>query len=186
MNKYFYNNLTIEVFNDSTFFSLNSNDNLKVYENIYFGEDAEEYPTSKHGIKLIDNDKEIKNCLIIGSGGATTIHPNSSILDNDNILICCSDSVFSISIVDLKLNWVKKLDMATCFQIFKIENDFVIHGELEITRIDSFGNIIWQFGGADIFVSMDEEDAFQLNNDNIILKDIIGTGYIIDFGGRIL
>ncbi|MPS71626.1 MAG: hypothetical protein E2590_00565 [Chryseobacterium sp.] len=185
MNRYSYNNLIIEVFNDSTF-SFNSNDNLKIYENIYFGEVAEQYPTSKHGIKLIDNDKEIKNCLIIGSGGATTIHPNSSILDNDNIIICCSDSVFSILIVDLKLNWVKKLDMATCFQIFKIENDFVIHGELEITRIDSFGNIIWQFGGADIFVSLDEEDSFQFNDDNIILKDITGTGYIIDFGGNII
>ncbi len=185
MQRYFYNKYTIEVFNGSTF-SLTSNDNLEVYENIYFGEVAEQYPTSKHGIKLIDNDKEIKNCLIIGSGGATTIHPNSSILDNDNILICCSDSVFSISIVDLKLKWVKKLDMATCFQIFKIENDFVIHGELEITRINSFGNIIWQFGGADIFVSMDEEDAFQLNDNHIVLKDFTGTSYMIDFDGNII
>ena len=33
MNKYSYNNLTIEIFNDSTF-SINSNDNLEVYENI--------------------------------------------------------------------------------------------------------------------------------------------------------
>ena len=57
MNKYSYNNLTIEIFNDSTF-SINSNDNLEVYENIYFGDDAKEYPTSKHGIKLIDNYKE--------------------------------------------------------------------------------------------------------------------------------
>jgi len=183
MNKYSYNNLIIEVFNDSTF-SFNSNDNLKIYENIYFGEDAEEYPTSKHGIKLIDNDKEIKNCLIIGSGGATTIHPNSSILDNDNILICCSDSVFSISIVDLKLNWVKKLDMVTCFQIFKIENDFVVHGELEITRIDSFGNIIWQFGGADIFVSLDGENSFQLSENHIVLKDFTRTIYNLNFNGE--
>ena len=84
----------------------------------------------------------------------------------------------------MKLNWVKKLDMATCFKIFRIENDFVVHGELEITRIDSFGNIIWQFSGADIFVSLDDEISFQLNNDNIILKDITGNGYIIDFDGR--
>lgn len=185
MNEYFYKNFTIEVFNDSTF-TLNSNDNLEVYENIYFGDDAKEYPTSKHGIKLIDNYKEISNCLIIGSGGATDIYQNSSILDIDSILVCCSDSVFSISIVDLKLNWVKKLDMATCFQIFKIENDFVIHGELEITRIDNLGNIIWQFGGADIFVSLDGEDAFQLNDNNIVLKDFTGTSYMIDFNGKIL
>lgn len=185
MQRYFYNKYTIEVFNGSTF-SLNSNDNLEVYENIYFGENAEQYPTSKHEIKLIDNDKEINNCLIIGSGGATDIYQNSYILDKDSILVCCSDSVFSISILDLKLNWVKKLDMATCFKIFKIENDFVVHGELEITRIDNLGNIIWQFGGADIFISLDGEDSFQLNDDNIILKDITGTGYIIDFDGRIL
>ena len=185
MQRYFYNSFTIEIFNDSTF-SLNSNDNLKIYENIYFGEDAEEYPTSNHGVKLISNDKEINNCLIIGSGGATGIYQNSSILDKDSILVCCSDSVFSISIVDLKLNWVKKLDMATCFKIFKIENDFVIHGELEITRIDSFGNIIWQFGGSDIFVSLDGEDSFQLNDNHIVLKDFTGTSYMIDFEGNII
>ena len=185
MNKYFYKNFTVEVFNDSTF-SVNSNDNLNVYKNIYFGEDAEKYPSSKHDIRLIENDEEIDNCLIIGSGGGTSINENSSILDNDNLLICCSDSVFSISILDLKLNWVKKLDMATCFKIFRIENDFVVHGELEISRIDSFGNIIWQFGGADIFVSLDEEDSFQLNDNHIVLKDFTGTSYMIDFDGEIL
>ncbi len=135
MNKYFYKNFTVEVFNDSTF-SLNSSDNLNVYKNIYFGENAEKYPSSKHGIRLIENGEEINNCLIIGSCGGTGINKNSSILDNNNLLVCCSDSVFSISILDLKLNWVKKLDMATCFKIFRIEDDFVVHGELEITRID--------------------------------------------------
>jgi len=81
---------------------------------------------------------------------------------------------------------VKKLDMATCFQIFKIENDFVIHGELEITRNNSFGNIIWQFGSADIFVSLDGEECFQINDNHIVLKDLTGAGYIIDFDGEIL
>ena len=185
MNRYLYDNLTIEVFNDSTF-SPNSSDNLNVYKDIYFGEDAEKYPSSKHGIRLVENGKEINNCLIIGSGGGTSINENSSILDNDNLLICCSDSVFSISILDLKLNWVKKLDMATCFKIFRIENDFVVHGELEITRIDSLGNIIWQLGGGDIFVSLDDEDSFQLNENHIVLKDFTGTSYMIDFDGKIL
>lgn len=184
MYKYFYNNFTIEVFNDSTF-SLNSSDNLNVYKNIYFGEDAEKYPSSKHGIRLIKNDEEIDNCLLIGSGGKS-INENSSILDNENLLICCSDSVFSISILDLKLNWVKKLDIATCFKIFRIENDFVVHGELEITRIDSFGNIIWQFGGADIFVSLDEEDSFQLNENHIVVKDIVGNQYMMNFDGNLM
>ena len=185
MNTYFHDKYIVEVFNDSTF-SLNSNDNLNVYKNIYCGEDAKKYPSSKHGIRLIENDEEIDNCLIIGSGGETSINENSSILYNDNIFVCCSDSIFSISILDLKLNWVKKLDMATCFKIFRIENDFVVHGELEISRIDSFGNIIWQFGGADIFVSLDEEDSFQLNDNHIVLKDFTGTSYMIDFDGEIL
>ena len=185
MNRYLYDNLTVEVFNDSTF-SLNSNDNLNVYKNIYFGEDAEKHPSSKHGIRLFENDEEINNCLIIGSGGGTGIYENSSILDSGNLLICCSDSVFSISILDLKLNWVKKLDMATCFKILRIENDFVVNGEFEITRIDSLGNIIWQFGGADIFVSLDYEDSFQLNDNHIVLKDFTGTSYMIDFDGKIL
>ena len=50
----------------------------------------------------------------------------------------------------------------TAFEIFKIENGFIIHGELEITRIDNDGKVIWQNGGADIFVSQNGNDDFEV------------------------
>jgi len=52
--------------------------------------------------------------------------------------------------------------------------------------LESFGNIIWQFDGADIFVSLDEENSFQLDDNHIVLKDFTGTKYTIDFDGNSL
>lgn len=173
----------IEILNEPTY-KYNSSDNNFNYTNIYLGEDANNYPTSNHGIKIYQNDSLISNCIILGFGGATTIHDNSFVIDGDNLIICCSNAVFSIQLVDLKLNWFNTFDIATCFQIFKIHEDYVIHGELEITMIDKNGNIKWTFGGEDIFVSIDNVEEFKIIENTIILTDFSKTQYILDFKGN--
>lgn len=56
---------------------------------------------------------------------------------------------------DLVLNWQTQCDQATCFQIFKQLNDYIIHGELQVTKLEKNGNKKWEFGGRDIFVNID-------------------------------
>jgi len=85
---------------------------------------------------------------------------------------------------DLNLLWQTHADTATCLQVFKFENDYLVHGELEISRIDKNGNIKWQFSGADIFVSFEGAEEFILNPDHILLKDFSGRQYKIDFDGQ--
>ena len=175
----------IEILDEPTY-KHNSTDNNFNYTNIYFGENAEDYPTSKHGIKIYENEILISNCIIIGSGGATTIHDNSFIIDGENLIICCSDSVFSIQLIDLKLNWFNKFDTATCFQIFQIQKEYIIHGELEITMIDKNGNMKWNFGGEDIFVSIDNVKEFKITENAILLTDFANTHYKLDFNGNLI
>ena len=64
--------------------------------------------------------------------------------DNNSIIICCGNALFSLSLPELKLNWKKEIDSSTAFEIFKMNEDYIIHGELEISRIDKYGNILWQ------------------------------------------
>jgi hypothetical protein len=185
MNRYQYKNLTIEVLDEPTY-RFGSSDNNFIYWKHSFGEGAQNYPTSMHGIKIFLDEKILESCVIIGSGGATTVHKNSTLLDNDKLLVCCCDTVFCLALPTLDLIWKTQADQATCFQIFKQQDDYIIHGELQVTKLDKDGNKKWEFGGADIFVSIDNEEEFKVENDGILLTDFAKTKYKIDFDGKLL
>jgi len=91
-----------------------------------------------------------------------------------------------LTLPELNLLWQTKVDNATCFQVFKLDNDYLTHGELEISRVDNEGKIKWQFGGADIFVTIEGQDEFEFNSDHIMLTDFCKTKYKIDFNGKLL
>jgi hypothetical protein len=185
MNRHQYKDLTIEVLDEPTY-KFSSADNKFNYSKTYFGDNAEQYPTSKHGIKIYCDDQIIESCIIIGSVGATGVHQNSSLVDNDQLLICCCNTVFSLTLPDIELKWKTQADQATCFQIFKQQDDFIVHGELQVTKLDKDGNKKWEFGGSDIFVSIENEEEFKIESDGILLTDFAKTKYKIDFDGKLL
>ena len=185
MNSYQYKDLTIEVIDEPTY-TFGSSDNTFNYSKHYFGDGGTEYPTSKHGIRINKDDQIIDSCIIISSGGATGIYPNSSLLDNDQLLLCCCDTIFCLTLPELDLKWKTQADLATCFQIFQQQDDYIIHGELQVTKLDREGNQKWKFGGADIFVSIDNDEEFKLEPGGILLTDFAKTKYKIDFDGKLL
>jgi len=185
MNRHQYKDLTIEVLDEPTY-KFGSADNNFNYSKHYFSDGLSEYATSKHGINIYQDDKIIDSCIIIGSGGATGIHKNSSLLDNDQLLLCCCETIFCLTLPNLELKWKTKVDQATCFEILKLHDDYIVHGEIEISRLSKDGNIKWQFGGSDIFVSFDNDEAFKLNSDHIALTDFLNIKYKIDFAGKVI
>lgn len=177
--------MTIEVIDEPTY-KFGSTDNNFNFSKHYFGDGATEYLSSKHGIKIYQDGQIIESCIIIGSGGATDVHQNSSLLDKDQLIICCSDTIFCLTLPDLELKWKTQTDQVTCFQIFKKQDDYIIHGELQVVKLDKDGKIKWEFGGADIFVSIDNEEEFKIENDGILLTDFAKTKYKIDFEGKLI
>ena len=127
----------------------------------------------------------MNSCIIIGSGGATVVHQNSSLVDDCQLVICCCDTIFGLTLPGLELKWQTQADQSTCFEIHKLCEDYIVHGELLISRLDREGNIKWQFGGSDIFLSFDNDEAFKLYADHIALTDFKNTTYKIDFDGKI-
>lgn len=172
----------IELIDESNY-SEGSADNLFVYEQQYVNEDGFQF-TTHIGIKLYHNDKLHKSVIVRSTGGASGIHETSQIIKNNSLAICCAESVFNLSIPDLKLNWLTKADWATCFQIFEHEEDYIIHGELSITRISENGEVLWQNSGADIFTSLDGKDAFKLDKNSIEVKDWNNKIYKFDLDGN--
>jgi outer membrane protein assembly factor BamB len=133
-------------------------------------------------------DEDILKAVLIGScGGGTSVHETSFIVEPDRIVLCCSDSIFCLSIPDLELLWRTPADSATCFEIFKYHDSYIIHGELEITRLDKNGKILWQQSGADIFTSLHSEKGdFLITDDYIMATDWDRRKYKFDFNGNII
>ena len=155
----------VELLNESDY-NPDSKNQLNKYLKNYLTDSDFKLPT-KIGIKVFEKGNEINSAIIGAEGGATRLHETSQIIESNRILICCCDSIFCLDLPTLNLNWKTKVDIATAFEIVKIENGFIIHGELEITRIDNDGKIIWQNGGADIFVSQNGNNDFEVK-DNVV------------------
>jgi hypothetical protein len=172
----------IDVYDIPTFPRSSSN-SLNDYNNIYF--DGCEYKwTSIHGIKIFQDNKLFKSAAIAAAGGGTVIHKNSALIDNNRLLVCCSDSVFCLSIPDLGLLWRTQADPATCFEILKYKESYIIHGEMEISRIDINGKILWQQSGADIFVTPDGKGGLKFSEGFISVKDWGNRVYKYDYDGN--
>ena len=174
---------------DDILYDLNSVDNSKSYAHIYSDKNYDDFLyLTRHGIEIYREDDLINSSLIISGGGTSGIHETSSIIDNDRLLICCAHSVFCMTLPDLNLDWRTTVDSATCFEIFKFKDNFIIHGELEISKLDTRGNIIWRFSGNDIFTTPTGRDAFRIVNeiiyatnwDNVTFELNANTGQLIN------
>ena len=172
----------IDIYRDETF-KEGSVDNLHKYDIEHFEESEYIFPTMV-GIKVFKDNALFTSAIIGSIGGGTGIHKTSVIYEDTRILICCSDSIFCLSIPDLTLLWRTQADQATCFEIFKYQDTYIVHGELEISRLDKDGKILWQQSGADIFTTISGGQDFELTDNFIIAKDFEDRVYRFDYDGK--
>ena len=183
-----YNNYTIQLIKENLDMPL---DRLSFeYESYLFPNTK---PTGnyiqKHGIKIFEDGRLYKSTLLIhDEGGATTIHKTCYLIFEDQLIICIGNYIMSFSIPDLNLQWSVKADTASCFQLFKRKDFFIVHGELSISKISYSGELIWEFTGRDIFVLYGEEKESEviLFEDHIQLIDFEKNLYKIDYDGKLL
>ena len=138
------------------------------------------------GLKIFENGTQISSAIIGAEGGASGLSKNSQIIETDRIIICCSNGVYCLDLPTLNLNWKIKPDEITSFRIFKIDNGYIIHGELQITRINNDGDIVWKQGGADIFVNPDGKDEIEITKDYIKVIDWENRVYKWDLNGKVI
>ena len=169
---------------DECNYKIDALDNVFQYRRIY--QDDENCRKSIHGIKIYQDRKLINSAIVASWGGCTTIHSNCVLIDDCNILICCGDSIFCLELPSLDLLWHVKSDDATCLEIFSMPNGYIVHGELEITRLDKKGNVVWKISGADIFVTKDGIDGFEIDKSCIIAKDWNNDVYKISLDGEVI
>lgn len=141
---------------------------------------------SQHGIRVFREDQELSNALVCADGGPTGIHEGCALIDNDCLLLCCGDHVFYLSLPGLQLRWKTQADSATCFAVFRHKDTYIVHGELEISKMDRKGTLLWQISGRDIFVDHEGRNALELHADHILATDWSGLRLTLDYDGNII
>lgn len=184
--KQIYKNFEIEVFDELNYI-LNSINNLKQYNNVYCSNEILENQlrvTSQHSITIKEFGIEISSAIICEVGGKTGIYDGTYIIQDDKIWIRICNKIYCLIIPTLELIWHKEFDSCTIFSIYNLEDDIIIHGELEIFRITKEGEIVWSFGGRDIWVNPEGYNEVTIEDNAIRLFDFQSNEYVIDFNGK--
>ncbi|MBO9632426.1 MAG: hypothetical protein J7578_04865 [Chitinophagaceae bacterium] len=156
------NGYQISLFNARNY-DPNSTDNSWNFDQLYSDEEYDDYQfVTRHGIEVSLNNQRLSAALIMGGSGATDIHIHAFVANDNKLIVCCSNNVYCLSIPELDLLWRVKCDEATCFQIFAYKDNFIVHGELQITCLHQNGKQKWEFSGTDIFVTPNGKDNFQI------------------------
>ncbi len=172
----------VEIFTDETY-EIGSANNINNYDFEYL-EPENKYNSTFVGLKIYENEELNKSILIGSEGGNTGINENSKIIEENRILICCADKIFCLSFPELILLWKTKADEMTCFEIFKRDDYYIVHGELEITKLNENGKILWQKSGADIFTTINGKNDFEITEKYIIATDWENRIYKFDYDGN--
>jgi hypothetical protein len=139
-----------------------SADNIVSYNKFYSDNSLSEHYSTQHGVFILEDMVIVNSACVSSSGGHTGVHAHSCVLENDRLLICCANKIFCLTVPELGLLWRMEADPATCFGIFEFGDGYIIHGELEISRLDKGGNKIWRFLGSDIFTTLSGKDDFKV------------------------
>ncbi len=167
---------------DEPAYSIDSTDNPRSYSYEYFRDDDYHY-ASAHGINVFENDELLTSAIVLGFGGATGVYENSVAYDGNSIYVAAGDALHSLSLPTLELNWVIKVDSATCFGVFwlKERNVLLTWGELEIGCYSNIGEKIWSADGPDIFT-----EGFELEKDIVKVTDFNGQVFTINLSDGVI
>ncbi len=159
-------------------------DTASTYDAFYL-EDKGNY-TSLQAICVYCNGLLVNSVLLGSTGGSIGVYEHTALITDAHLVTCCCDKVFCLSLPDLQLLWKTKADLATCFAVYPYRQDYIVHGEVEISRLDQMGNIVWQNGGSDIFVTLNGGSSLVLLEDTIIAIDFEFSKYVFDYDGRMI
>jgi hypothetical protein len=149
-------------------YTAGSVDNIHSYDIEYSLGDASFRPSSQHSIVVRNGNNVLRSCILLADGGATGIHKNSALIYDNSCIIAVGPFMCSLQLPSLELSWKAEVDSATCFGVYYSEkhNCFISHGELEITRVEHGGKVLWQSGGKDIFTN-----GFELHDNHVEAVD---------------
>ncbi|WON95072.1 hypothetical protein [Sphingobacterium sp. UGAL515B_05] len=166
-------------------YTVESADNLRRYKRVYVDDSCDRYSNvSNIAILVKHGQDEVASAILCDTGVFTGLSQSSFIIEDRVLYICTGNKLYYLNIPDLTLRWSGQVDYVTNFSVQKLEDDLLVHGELEITRITKLGEIKWRFGGHDIWVNNNGFPEITILHDRIKLVDYQSNFYAIGFDGN--
>ncbi len=178
--------LYIEVSEDNDY-SLNSTDNVHAYD-VIFNPESRHWNDYHKSISIITDDKSA--LLICGYYS----YPENVLFVDNLLVIMCENIIYKIDVDKMEIVYRKVMYdllenvpvLQTTFDIHKVSNGYIVYGEMEIVKLDNDFNVINIFMGRDIFVTIDGLDAFEMNENEIVVRDFIGNTYYLDYNCKLI
>lgn len=104
------------------------------------------------------------------------MHDKCALVRESQVFVCVGHSVFCIQLPDLSLVWTTIADSSTAFGLYSLEDQIIVHGEQEISKLSIHGERLWQASGSDIF-TMADGSCFEILNGVIHVRSWDGRTY---------
>ncbi len=132
--------------------------------------------------------KSFQSRTRIGLVGSFFSNPDHcAVLDGANLIVLMNDIIVHIHLESMEIISHKEIGDTPYFALYLIHKGYIVHGELEILRLDNAFNRIWDFRGSDIFVTQDAtHEPIIIAKDQILLEDWNGIRYALDMDGKLI
>ena len=159
---------------DEPTYTFGSVDNTIMYP-VELQRPAGEIANTAHGVWI----EEAPVAIFGTSRGATGVHEHTAIVHNERLYLAVGDCVACLDLRTRVVLWLRTVDWATCFGVhYSLPHDALIsHGELEVARLTTDGEIVWHSGGRDIFTG-----PLSLKTDYVEAIDFDDRKYRFDYG----
>jgi hypothetical protein len=118
-------------------------------------------------------------------GSAFGIIENCAVLEADSLVILIDSYMVFFNLITRILELKKEvIDFSTGIGIYAFDNGYIVHGEVDIIKVDKLGNKIWSFCGRDIWTRPNGEQSIIIQKDRLSLTDFEGSKYYLDSWGN--
>lgn len=130
-------------------------------------------------------DDELKQYVFITS----PYFYNSILLKDNELLVLLETTIITLDLTKMEINLIKCFSeqaFGCYFSIQQFDDGYIIHGELEIIKLDKEFNKLWEFSYKDIFVNLSDEETFKIIEDKIYLTDWNNDKITLDKNGNVI
>jgi len=152
------------------------------YDRIYNPYNIDTNDIDYFSVLSVDIDSE-KNSKIAFIGILFSTGKDIAILKNDKLFVLFFSMIIEIDLHTLDI-FTHDIAEYQCFSIYEFDSGYIIHGEMEIVKLNKNLEVEWSEMGADIFVNPDRDDVFRIENDMIHVIDWDGRKYVFDKDGN--
>lgn len=109
-----------------------------------------------------------------------------TVLNGEKLYTIKFNTMYEIDIITKQIRYIDLDDLSGAMGLYKTADGLIVHGEMEIVKLDFELNEIWHFLGADIFASMIDHPAITIYDDRIELLDFENNHYVISHDGKLI